>query len=310
MPLAIAAGVLSALFFAPLMSQSVMALFVSPFSMLPLFMVGLGLGVGMTTLASVSATIAIGAMGGLIGAGMYAISEAIPAIILSHQALSRRQAPGGARYWTPPGQLMQIAVIYACLLLVIPIIVFAGHDGGVRALIEDQLVTNVVTISGGKPDLQVQESVRQFAHRIAYWAPVSFSITWLVLTIANLWIGQWLLIKWKRNLRPSLGLRSLEVPRWNMILLGLALLLWILGSGDVSFTGVSLALILAMPYTFVGIVIIHMLARNWGPGPFVVVGFYVVLAFARWPAALPAAALGFAEQWVKLRQKIGGPTPS
>ena len=43
------------------------------------------------------------------------------------------------------------------------------------------------------------------------------------------------------------------------------MLMVMLGSGDVHYIGVALTLLALAPYVFVGLVIVHALARGWGP---------------------------------------------
>ncbi len=306
------AGLLSAVVFSLFLAGSPIAIVISPFTMLPLLMVGLGFGAGMTTVAGVGATIVIGAMG-LIGAMgsvawavIYAATEAIPAIAISRQALVKRR--GSTAQWTSSGHLMGIATGYACLLFIALVIAFAGQDGGLRGILESQIAEGLVALFGAAPNTDARQEIAQLAHSAAHLMPGAIAAWWLIIAMANLGIAQTVLMRLKRNRRPSLNLRMLDVPRWIRYVLGAAILLAILGPGEMSFVGWTLAVILAVPYFFVGLMVIHALCRNWRPGPFFLAGFYLLLIFRGWPMLI-AAALGFVEQWVKLRHRIGGPTP-
>ena len=305
---AVAAGVLSAFVFAPLLSEQMVALLLGPFAMLPLFLAGLGLGVSMQIVSGAVAALISGLLGGYVGALTFAATEAVPAILLTQQALARRSGADGQRRWTPIGRLFQIAVAYGAVMLIFSIVKFSGEPGGLRGIIENMLARSAPP----SPSLSAEASanLQNFFHMVAFWSPVSSSVAWLIFTLANMWLAQWMLTKWKRNLRPALGWRSLEVPRWNMALLAIAILLWVVGTGDLEYGGFSVAALLIMPYVFVGLVIIHMLTRNWGPGPYFLIGFYLLLVFTRLPALIPAAALGFVDQWARLRDRLAKRAPS
>ena len=90
--IAVGAGVASALIFSLLLTGSPMAIIVTPFTMLPIFLIGLSGGTVQALFAAATATILIGGLGGVMGAATYAAAEAIPALALSSQAI--RQRPG------------------------------------------------------------------------------------------------------------------------------------------------------------------------------------------------------------------------
>lgn len=305
--IAVGAGVVSALIFSLLLTGSPMAIIVTPFTMLPIFLIGLSGGTVQSLFAAATATALIGGLGGFMGAVTYAAAEAIPAIALSSQAVRQRPGQNGQPVWQPPGRLMGLATAYAVFLLVALFIGFSGVNGGFVGLLEGEVAASLspMVTEGPEADRMVAELSAQVSKAV----PGSISSWWLFITIINLGIAQTLLKRWKQNIRPSLSMFGADTPKWLIATLAGALLIGLLAGGTVGVAGWNIAIVLAMPYFFVGLTVIHAMSRNWGPGPFFLGGFYIVILFRGWPALI-AVALGFAEQWVKLRDKIGGKTPS
>ena len=64
-------------------------------------------------------------------------------------------------------------------------------------------------------------------------------------------------------------------------------------------------LVFSVPYFFMGLAVIHTLSRPWSARTLALAMFYLFLIVFHWPVAV-IAALGLVEQWVGLRQRIGG----
>lgn len=307
------AGILSALILALMLTGSPIALLLAPFTMLPLFLAGLGAGPAMAALAAAvgtSTTFLIGIVAGSYILGlMYVIWEALPAFILSRQALARGHGPDAATVWTPAGRIVGLATAYATGLLMIFVVWFAFREGGLRGFVEERLTTMFSPALEDVPSPEADARLAAFVSEMSYMFPGGLMAWWLIITIVNLGIAQALLAKWGRNLRPTLGLQRMEVPRWIGLFMVAGILIGAVASGQISFVGWNVAVICIVPFFYVGLVVLHMLARGWNPGPFFLAGFYLLLLFRGWPALL-AAALGFADQWAKLRHKLDGAQPT
>jgi hypothetical protein len=151
--------------------------------------------------------------------------------------------------------------------------------------------------------------LEQYASEIAQAMPGAMAGWWLIILLANLAIAQTLLTRWNRALRPSLWLTRMVPPRWLVLVFGATLVLGLILPDDAGFLAMTMAMICFVPFFFVGMVCIHYLCKGWPPGPFVLIGIYLVLLFVQWAALLAAAILGIAEQWLRLRERIAGPQP-
>ncbi len=305
-PIAIGAGVLSALIFALFLTGSPLALVICPFTMLPLLLVGMSNTLLVSGLAAGSGVLVIGLIGGSLSwAALYAAAEAIPALGLSRLALRKRTGPNGGQRFTAAGPLFTIAVIYMAALFLVLFLALMGREGGMLGVISEKIGYGLADIvqSGDSPT-----DLASFAASAAFVVPGVSAAWWLIILLANLAVAQSLLTRWGRNQRPPLELARMMLPRWLVALFGLAVILGLAADGDLGFIGWTLGMILVVPFFFVGMVCLHLLNRGWAPGPFVLVGIYLILILRGWPALI-AAVLGIAEQWIKLRDRIGGQRP-
>jgi len=304
---AIGAGVLSALFFALVLTHEPAAFLVSPFSMLPLLLIGLSGSAATSAVSAGAGILVIGLIGGSIGwAALYAAAEAVPALGLSRLALRRRPDASGRLRFTSAGTLYTTATLYAAAFVVILFLVFSegesGFFGTMEMLVRDWLTAS---LAGRAAPIEIQV----YAARIAQAMPGALAGWWLVILLGNLSIAQALLTRWKSAQRPPFWLSRMVLPRWLVLLFALALGLGLLLPEDSGFLGITLAMILFVPFFFVGMVCFHYLCRGWPPGAFVLIGLYFVLFISQWPALVAATILGIAEQWIRLRDRIGGPRP-
>ena len=305
--IALAAGVISALLFSAVMTGSPLSLVVMPFSMLPLFLVGLSTGLGTTLTSSFLATALVAVMGGLIGAVAYVLTQALPAVAISRYIIKPQKLPNGSLTWLPPSKILGYLTAYAALILMVIFIGSSGFEGGFIGLVERQIATALEPMIAG--NINSKESITIFARQIAQLAPGTMAGWWLAITIISLGIANLLLKRWGRNLRPSLELSKATTPIWIFIAWGASLLLGLVTDGITSIIAWNLFQILLVPFILVGLMVFHSICRGWGPGPIFIGIFYLLIFIRGWPMFL-AAALGFAEQWFRIREKIEGNNPS
>lgn len=304
---AIGAGVLSALFFALVLTSAPEALLITPFSMLPLLLIGMSGTAATGALSAIAGIVVFGLIGGGIGwAALYAATEAVPAYGLSRLALHRRPDANGRLQYTSAGTLYTAATLYAVAFVAVLQFAFFEPDGGffltLQALVQLSLGA---TIGRGVAPAEFQQLVSETAMGV----PGVLASWWLVILLGNLAITQALLTRWKSMQRPPLWLSRMTLPRWLAGLSLAALLYFFIAPMDAGFLGKTFAVILFLPCFFVGLVCIHYLCRGWRPGPFVLAGVYLILFIVLWPTLIAATILGIAEQWIRLRERLGGPQP-
>ncbi|HRK95387.1 MAG TPA: DUF2232 domain-containing protein, partial [Rhodospirillales bacterium] len=77
--------------------------------------------------------------------------------------------------------------------------------------------------------------------------------------------------------------------------------------GDVQYLARNVAMILATPYFFLGLTVVHAFARRSAAKPALLSGFYVILVVFTLVVGAIVAGLGMIEQWVGLRERIAAP---
>ena len=103
------------------------------------------------------------------------------------------------------------------------------------------------------------------------------------------------------NRRPTPKLSEVELPGWLWPAIALAALLALLGDG-LGFLGRSLLIVLAVPYVFLGLAVIHALARRFSHRRLALGVFYGAMMLLGWPI-LAVLLLGFIEDWAHVRQR-------
>lgn len=304
---AIGAGVLSALLFALVLTSRPEAFLVTPFSMLPLLLIGMSGTATTGALSAVAGMIVVGLIGGGLGwAALYAATEAVPAIGLSRLALRQKPDANGRPRFTSAGTLYTAATLYAALFVIVLHLGFFDPNSGFFGTLKAVIQGGLEMTNGNRAS---PADIERLATEVAMGVPGALAGWWLVILLGNLAIAQALLTRWKSTQRPPLWLSRMTLPRWLAGLGVAALVFSLIIPDDVGLLGMTFAMVLFVPFFFVGLVCIHYLCRGWPPGPFVLVGVYVVLFIVLWPTLVAATILGIAEQWIRLRERIGGPQP-
>ncbi len=300
------AGIVSAVAFSAPLSGSSLGFVLVNVTHLPLFLAGLSLGVVATAIASVAASGAILLFWDVAGAIPYVVAFAIPAVLLVRQALLSRTAADGTLEWYPPGPLLTILTVYGATALVVVALFVSDWPGGLEGLIRASLEEGLSFFLPGVP-------AESRAATAADWAavfPAMVVTSWLLTVIVNGALAQAVLARWGRNQRPSLRFSRIEVPDHLAIAVALSALAWLVLDGMLGYIGGMLAIVLAAPYFFQGLAVIHELSRRWVGRVFALLMFYLLLVFLLgWPGLVLVAGLGLAEQWVGLRRRFAGTGP-
>ncbi|HEX9702686.1 MAG TPA: DUF2232 domain-containing protein [Rhodospirillales bacterium] len=304
--IAVGAGVLSAIAGVAFLSRSAGALFFVYVASLPLFMAGLALGPRAVMIGGGIGFFTAGLLGGGFVAGVYGLMQTVPAWLMVKQLLLQRPGDaGGGAAWYPIGQTLGWLAMLAAGILVMAAIMTGSSEPGFAGTIADSLDSILTAMAP-----QLDEARRAAA--VAMMAPIfpgAIGGSAMVMSVVNAVLAQHLVTRMKRNLRPTPAYADLLLPQWmSWPLVGSAALA-LIGSGDLQFTGRNLTLVLAVPFFFVGLAVVHTWARRVAYTGVVVVVFYLVLLLSGW-AMLAVAGLGMAEQWIGLRGRFAGSSRS
>lgn len=314
--LSIAAGLMSAL---PLIAVAgfpggVLLMLLAP---LPLFLVGLSQGVASVAIAGTTLIVVVGLAVGLFAAIAMLVTLAAPAAILVRQALLNRQlqsAAGGAEpqgaapgpiEWYPPGLLVTWLTGVGVVWLAVSLFVIGSGVGGFEAHLRERMVeTLTMMVPQAAP-----EAIAQTAGTVAPIALGAGLVSWLLLLALNAVLAQGALARFGRNLRPAPDIGDIELPVWLAPALAATLVAAFLADGDLGFVARNLAMVLLLPFLFLGLSVVHVLIRRLQAKVLLFVAFYAVMLLFTWPAVI-VVALGLLEQWLNLRRRFSPPDDS
>ena len=127
-----------------------------------------------------------------------------------------------------------------------------------------------------------------------------------MLLAVNGILAQGVLGRYGRALRPAPDIADLILPGWLPLVLAGAAAVAFLGAGDLGFLSLSLTLVLALPFFFAGLAVVHTLCRRAKARVALLVAFYIVLVLFSWLALL-VVGLGLIDQWAGFRQRLHAP---
>ncbi len=309
MLIALGGGGLSAAASMTFLMGSPLALVFVYLAPLPLLLVGLGLGAKAVAVAGVAGFMVAGLTGGATTAGLYGLLNALPAALVVRQALMQRPTgPAGGVQWYPVGSILGwLTLLGAGIFLTAVLAGYAVGEAGLEGSVSTYLdrAFKIMAPALGAADR---------ANRVAVFTPLfpGFVVaSWLLMTAVNGALAQALLVRMGRGLRPQTPLADLKLPEWMSTLLVASAAVALLGPGELAYIGRNLVIILAVPFFFLGLAVIHALAHRAVPQATLLAVFYFMLygllLITGWTAMM-VAAIGVIEQWGGgLRRRFAGP---
>jgi hypothetical protein len=281
------------------MPGALLAVYLAP---LPLLIVGLNHGIKAVTVAGVSGILIAVIAGNMFSGGLFTLIHAFPAWIIVRQALLRCTVPGTENEdWYPTGSILCILSVFGAGLLMVATIWSHGEVGGLQGLIRsylDQVFTYV---------MPMDEAVRgDLIQLMTPLFPGYMGTSWVVMAALNASIAMAILTRVQRTERPKTKLVNLMLPDWISWFIVAAAGVALLGQGELEFFGRNVALILAVPFFFLGLAVVHKLACHIAFPRMLLTAFYMALILSGWIVMVVIAA-GIAEQWFGLRRYFENP---
>lgn len=308
--IALVGGVASALLFVALLTGSPAAMLFVYMVPLPLFLVGFSQGLVAAAIAAAGATVVTGAVGGLSLALIFAIVIALPVLFTVRQALLSRPGPdSGATEWYPPGLLLGWLTGLAATALALVVLVQWGGGADLPDAIRARFQEGLAQFQANPDTAPVAARLEMWVDVLANFLPAILASVWLVVLSLNAIVAQGALTRGGHAKRPSPRLSTIEPPRWVMYALAASLLAWVTGLDGLGFLGQNLTPVLAIPFFFVGLTVVHSFARRLPGRALILAAFYMILILLGFLAMLPVTAIGFAETWTQLRRRWAGAEP-
>jgi hypothetical protein len=300
---ALLSGLISALLALSAETGSPVGLLMVGLAPIPLFGAGLTLGALTCLAAGLAGTVAVTLGAGSIEGACFLGAAALPTAILVRAALRRRRAVEGGRtvedapVWRDGGALLLWLAGLGVAGVLGVVLYSAVFQGGLVAVIADRF--------GLAPAA---------AAMLARIAPGLLAAPWTAVIAANAVVAEWLAVKAGRAIRPPVDMRRLRLPLWvGPILMVAGLAGAFLRHGTIGIVCLNSAIVLIVPFAFLGLALIHALAARRPGGTVWLIGAYALLlgspAVLGWQAALTLAlmlaGLGSVDQLLDLRDIRG-----
>jgi hypothetical protein len=309
MPLAaaIASGLAASLLYLSVLTGTLGALILVYLVQLPLFAAGLSLGVKGVLLAGGTATLVTGLAGGSLSALLFFLIEALPVMLLVFQALRWRQDESGAIAWCPPGRLVLWLVGIGTAALLAAALWLSLAPDGFRSVVRGFLIGQLDSLVGPTAAAGQKSRTDALAETLTTFFPAIAAGSWLVMTAVNGVLAQGALARFGLARRPAPDIAAMTLPRWPSALLAGGLLTAMVVSGDLGYLATNLVPVLTIPFFFVGLAVLHAVARRHAGRIVILVPAYLALLLG-WPILL-VAACGIIDQWFGLRQRLAASLP-
>jgi hypothetical protein len=299
-PIALAAGMASALMFASITSGAAISLLLINLAPLPLMVVGLVWGPLSAAVGGIAATVVIASLFGLPYCIAFAMVNVLPAWWLVHLVLLARPqgdvAAGGpdeALEWYPVGRILLWIVVFATILTAAMLLVMGTDAATIQKTIRTGW-TELVEATG----LALNDSTLD---ALVLVAPIGAEIAAVMMLTLNLWLAAKIAATSGRLHRPWPDLKNTALPMTTIAVLFAAIVCCFSGGllailAQVLTTGLSIA------YAMTGFAVLHTLTLAMKSRALWLGCIYAVVAGFAW-ALVPVALLGLADAVFGLRQR-------
>jgi len=254
--------------------------FFSYFATLPLFLIGLGVGLRPLYGAGLLASAIMLLIEGPYLAGEFFLFAFLGPAFLINRALLNRKKKSGEISWYPSSFLLRDLTLASAFVMLIAIgayLIFT--QGGDASTLIKPLLKNF------DPHGQMKDA-ESLLTKIFPFLPGMYAFSWALMMLVNGSLAQGLLVRFNRNLRTSLTFKDLNVPMSFSILFALSLLLIFIGLGSLELLGKNTALLLSFPFFLVGLSLIHSWFHKTQYPTAGLTVFYFILLLLFWPAIL------------------------
>ena len=290
--LAAAGGLASAVFNFSLLLGGVTAVVLANLNALPLFLVGLGLGLPAVLLAAATGAIAAAYFGGWTAGLTHAVASGLPAIVLCQRALLQRPDGQGGSEWYPLGRLCLWLIALGAGYFGFLLLRFSPQLDGLTGFF-DELLSSAGELEPAQRELMVE--------RLSTMIPVALTAFWMLSMVLDGALAQVILRQFNRHLRPSADLTSLHLPGAAAVVL-LAALAMAFMPDPLGVMGRALIGLMLIAYFLQGLAVIHAVSRSWPMRSLFLVGTYLIVILTGW-LMLVVALVGLLEHVIPFRKR-------
>lgn len=296
------AGALSGALYLMVTMGSTGALVLAYIAQLPLFLVGLSMGLTASALAGAVAAAMTLAAHGIPVMAIFTIAFLLPVLVLVRQSLLSRGNAAGELEWYPPG-LMTGWLIGTGIAIAVLSIVFLTMTGGaeaaVRGFVGRVFDAAKAAMPRGAPPMGREQAIDLMAGYLPGIALASL----LIMTAFNAALAQGLLVRFGMNRRPTPDIAALDLPVAFVVAFAACLVLGAVLPGDLGYLARNIVPLVMVGGTLAGLAVVHAAVRKLDARTWMLVAVYLASALLVWPMIL-LAAVGMAEPFLKLRRRF------
>lgn len=266
----------------------------SYFAPLPLFLIGLGIGLRSLYGAGLIAAGLVLLLEGPFLAIQFFIFSFLGPAFLTNRALLNRKNSSGKLIWYPSSFLLRDITFASGIVMLLALGTYLYFTYGEST---HTLVKNLLETFDPQGYMKDAEPILV---KIFPFLPGFFAFSWTIMMLVNAALAQGFLVRFKQNIRPSPSLEGISVPKSFSIALGISFILSLIGVGYVELLGKNVTFILAFPFFFMGLGVVHAWLRKTSHPTVGLTIFYLALSFFIWLALL-IVLLGILKQWIEKR---------
>lgn len=266
--------------------------FLSYFTPLPFFLLGLGSGLRPLLGAGLFATAIIFASQGPLLTAEFFLFSVLGPTFLVHRALISYKKASGETVWYSLSFLLRDFTLLSGIIMIFFL-------GAYLYLFQGQNIHTIVKtiLNNFDPQGNIGDG-EALLTKLFPFLPGFFTFSWMLMMLLNASVAQGFLTRIKTNLRPTPSFKNIHLPHSFLITLALSLLLSVIGVGTLELLGRNAALTLTFPFFLTGLGIVHYLFHKTSFAKIGLTLFYCFLFLFLWPALL-VACLGMLNPWIK-----------
>jgi hypothetical protein len=295
--MAVGAGLGSSVLFLLVLSGNPLALLLSYFGHLPLFLIGLWQGPKRLLVAAIAACSALVLLGGLLPFTVFMVVFAGPAMLLTRMALVVRKDQNGNLAFLPSG-----IVVSAMAVMVATVMIFVTGTLTAEGVDIQDFIAKFLSQMYSEMGVPMTSDVQGLIGMFQTYFPAIAAVSWLLMLFANAAIAQAILVRAGKNLRPTPSMATFALPGWSLFVFALAGFTVGFADGSLAYVARNVAVVLAVPFLFQGLALVHGQAARWPQKRVILTVFYIVAVLSTW-SFIAITGLGIVEHLIRLRGK-------
>ena len=304
-PIAIGAGLISAIVFASATTgHLVVRVALLAIVTLPIALAGFSYNAYTSAAAAAVATLGVCLLGSPIVGSMYALTFALPTVLLVYLLLLHQSLPDGKTVWYPIGRVVIISALLAGSV-VSAAMMLGGNDveklhAIVRKSVEQAFGSGMAGLPKGAAwgDVEIDAMTDMMLNLL----PGASATYWMACQLFCLWLAARIALTSGLLARPWPDLAAFTLPLGTPVLLGAALATTLVLDGVPRLMALGFAGVVFATYVLLGLAIIHYRSRgsSWRGG--VLAAVYAGLVILNTLASVVIALIGLADSFVALRR--------